>query len=264
VSDRRWSIGELARASGVTVRTLHYYDQIGLVSPGERTGAGHRRYVEADVRRLYRVRALSGLGLSLEQVATVLRGSMEDLDSLRDLLAAQLADLELRADRIEESAHRVRALLDRLAGSAMPEPEQFLSTLVPLSVDVGRYLTDVQREGLAEHAAAMGAGAVEALRTEWVELLTRLRQHLLDGTPAEDETVMALAARWQEIADAFGTHDRHLETAVTAFWRENQAEIGEQLDRRMGWPGPVGTVDIVAYLKRARAAHGKTTGTGKG
>jgi hypothetical protein len=56
MGDQRWSIGQLARASGVTVRTLHYYDQIGLVSPGERTAAGHRRYVEADVRRLYRVR----------------------------------------------------------------------------------------------------------------------------------------------------------------------------------------------------------------
>jgi DNA-binding transcriptional MerR regulator len=255
VSDRRWSIGELARASGVTVRTLHYYDQIGLVSPGERTAAGHRRYVEADIRRLYRVRALCALGLSLEQVAAVLRGSPEDLDSLRDLLTAQLADLDIQAARIEERTRRVRVLLDRLAGSDMPEPEQFLSTLEPLPVDVGRYLTDAQRAALADHAAAMGAGAVEALRTEWVELFTRLRQHLLDGTPAEDESVAGLAARWREIADAFRTGDHQLETAAVALWRDNRDQIGEQLDHRMGWPGPAGTVDVIDYLERAHTAH---------
>jgi DNA-binding transcriptional MerR regulator len=83
VSERRWSIGELARASGVTVRTLHHYDRIGLVSPGERTPAGHRRYVEADVRRLYRVRTLCGMGLSLDEVSVVLRNAGDDLDSLR-------------------------------------------------------------------------------------------------------------------------------------------------------------------------------------
>jgi MerR family transcriptional regulator, thiopeptide resistance regulator len=259
VSDRRWSIGELARASGVTVRTLHYYDQIGLVSPGERTAAGHRRYIEADIRRLYRVRALCGLGLTLERVAAVLRESAEDLSSLRDLLSAQLADLEIQARQIEESTQRVRGLLDRLDKSVMPEPEQFLSTLEPLSVDVGQYLTDAQRTALANHAAAMGADVVEALRTEWIELFTRLRQHLLDGTPAEDEAVAALATRWQEIADAFRTDDQGLETAATAFWRDNQAEIGDQLDRRMGWPAPGGTADIIDYLNRAHAARDQTT-----
>jgi len=262
VSDRRWSIGELARASGVTVRTLHYYDQIGLVSPWERTAAGHRRYVEADIRRLYRVRALCELGLSLEQVAAVLRGSPEDLGSLRDLLTAQLADLESQAGRIEERARRVQGLLDRLAGSVMPEPEQFLSTLEPLSVDVGRYLTDAQRAALADHAAAMGAGTVDALRAEWVELFTRLRQHLLDGTPAEDESVADLAARWREIGDAFRTDDHQLETATVALWQDNRDHIGEQLDQRMGWPGPGGTVDVIDYLERARAAHDRSAEKG--
>ncbi|GII88878.1 hypothetical protein Ssi03_68680 [Sphaerisporangium siamense] len=49
---RRWSIGELARATGVTVRTLHHYDEIGLVPASERTASGHRRYTEGDLRRL--------------------------------------------------------------------------------------------------------------------------------------------------------------------------------------------------------------------
>ncbi len=50
---RRWSIGELARATGLTVRMLYHYDEIGLVRAIERTGSVHRRYSEADLRRLF-------------------------------------------------------------------------------------------------------------------------------------------------------------------------------------------------------------------
>lgn len=59
---RRWTVGELAQATGLTVRALHHYDAIGLVRPSSRTSVGQRRYTEQDLRRLYRVRALSALG----------------------------------------------------------------------------------------------------------------------------------------------------------------------------------------------------------
>jgi len=254
VSERRWSIGELARASGVTVRTLHYYDQIGLVSAGERTPAGHRRYVEADVRRLYRVRTLCGLGLSLAEVAAALRNAGDDLDSLRGLLTAQLADLEVQAARIEESAQRLRGLLARLAEATMPEPEQFLATLEPMSVDVGRYLSDVQLTTITAQAARLGSEAIERAKTEWLELFTRLRQHLLDGTPVDDPAVRQLVARWQEIAAAFHPGDPRFEAATTALWQDNRAGTGRELDRRIGWSGPGGTADVIDYLRKARGA----------
>jgi MerR family transcriptional regulator, thiopeptide resistance regulator len=62
-SGPRWSIGQLAQASGLTVRALRHYDAVGLLKASERTASGHRRYTEADLRRLYRVRALRSLGL---------------------------------------------------------------------------------------------------------------------------------------------------------------------------------------------------------
>jgi DNA-binding transcriptional MerR regulator len=84
----------VGQGSGVTVRTLHYCDQIGVVSPGERTAAGHRRYRDADIRRLYRVRTLVGLGLPLAEFATVPHDATDDLIAMRDLLTAQLAELD--------------------------------------------------------------------------------------------------------------------------------------------------------------------------
>jgi DNA-binding transcriptional MerR regulator len=57
-ADRRWKIGELARATGLTVRTLHHYDAVGLLPPSERSEAGYRLYTRTDVERLYEIVAL--------------------------------------------------------------------------------------------------------------------------------------------------------------------------------------------------------------
>jgi MerR HTH family regulatory protein len=58
-----WKTGELARETGLTVRTLHHYDQLGLLSPLSRTEGGHRCYTPDDVRRLHRIVALRSLGI---------------------------------------------------------------------------------------------------------------------------------------------------------------------------------------------------------
>jgi MerR family transcriptional regulator, thiopeptide resistance regulator len=65
-------VGELAAATGLTVRTLHYYEQIGLLAPSARSQAGHRLYGAEAVDRLYRIGLLRRLGFSLEEIARAL------------------------------------------------------------------------------------------------------------------------------------------------------------------------------------------------
>ncbi|WP_378741119.1 MerR family transcriptional regulator [Nocardia brasiliensis] len=92
-----WKVGELAAEAGLTVRTLHHYDRIGLVCPAGRTSTGHRLYTEADVQRLYQVLALRQLGLGLDQIANVLAGSVamaRVLAAHRDCLAAQVVAMQ--------------------------------------------------------------------------------------------------------------------------------------------------------------------------
>jgi DNA-binding transcriptional MerR regulator len=121
----RWSIGELARASGTTVRTVRHYDGIGLLSPSGRTAAGHRRYTERDLRRLYRVLALRSLGLSLEEIMHALDGSADDLATMRDRLAERRR--QLGPDAVEtartEWARLVEELLPHVeAGTPVGDP----------------------------------------------------------------------------------------------------------------------------------------------
>ena len=74
-------MGELAEATGLTVRTLHYYEQIGLLTPSGRSPAGHRIYDDADAARLYRVSLLRRLGMDLAEVQRALDDPAWDLTS---------------------------------------------------------------------------------------------------------------------------------------------------------------------------------------
>ena len=63
-----WKVGELAAHTGLSVRALHHYDEIGLLSPSARTPSGHRLYAHADVERLQQVQSLRSMGMSLDEV----------------------------------------------------------------------------------------------------------------------------------------------------------------------------------------------------
>jgi MerR family transcriptional regulator, thiopeptide resistance regulator len=69
---QRWKVGGLAQSTGLSIRTLRYYDEIGLLQPSGRSAAGHRLYDSADVARLYRISLLRRLGFQLDQIAAVL------------------------------------------------------------------------------------------------------------------------------------------------------------------------------------------------
>ena len=101
-------MGALARAAGLTVRTLHYYDEIGLLSPTRRSEAGHRAYTEDDVDRLFRICALRRLGLPLTDIARALDGGAWTLSAA---LAAQLEQVDRRLEDQARLRSRLGALL---------------------------------------------------------------------------------------------------------------------------------------------------------
>ena len=109
-----YSVGEAARASGVTVRTLHHYDQIGLLVPAGRTPSGYRLYSEADLTRLHHIRTYQALGFSLDQVTELLAGA--DMDALAHLRAQR----ELIEGQLESLA-AVRRVIDTMLEALMDD-----------------------------------------------------------------------------------------------------------------------------------------------
>ncbi|HEU0086677.1 MAG TPA: MerR family transcriptional regulator [Pseudonocardiaceae bacterium] len=248
----RWSIGALARASGVTVRALHHYDRIGLLMPEQRTVSGHRRYSERDVRRLYRIRALRALGLSLQEIAGVLAGQGDNLAELRELLAAQLRGVDEQAARLEEMRDRIEGLLQQIDARRMPDPDQFMATLELISV-YENYFTQNQRDQLAARRAELGPEVVEAAKREWAGLVEELLPQVAADMPVDDPRVADLLARWDALgARLHPSAEQGQQTAQAArrMWQENSAE----LCARLPWP-PERMIALAAYVERARQAH---------
>lgn len=106
------SVGAVAELTGVSVRTLHHYDHIGLVAPGVRTAAGYRLYTDADIERLHLVLVYRSVGLSLEAIRDILDGSDVDVVAVlahqHELLLAQAAQVKDTIKAVEElmDAHR--------------------------------------------------------------------------------------------------------------------------------------------------------------
>jgi MerR family transcriptional regulator, thiopeptide resistance regulator len=89
-------IGALAQATGLTVRTLHHYDAIGLLVSDERSRTGRRLYSEQNVRRLYQIVALRRLGLSLDEIVGALDRNPDLIDTVRRHLARVEQSVELQ------------------------------------------------------------------------------------------------------------------------------------------------------------------------
>ncbi|MDH4169193.1 MAG: MerR family transcriptional regulator [Acidimicrobiia bacterium] len=121
-------IGEMASATGLTVRTLHYYDEIGLLVASDRTAAGYRLYSAADVERLYRICLLRRLGLPLADIARALDDTTADL---RTALTDHLRSLE---ERLEVET-RLRGRLSRLVAAPPADP--------PLTTDLLEVLEEM-------------------------------------------------------------------------------------------------------------------------
>jgi MerR family copper efflux transcriptional regulator len=92
-------IGQLAARSGTTAKAIRYYERIGLLDEPERTPAGYRRYSEADARRLEFIAIAKGAGLSLDEIAEVLRASTRsriNCDQVCTLLERKLLEIRER------------------------------------------------------------------------------------------------------------------------------------------------------------------------
>lgn len=100
------TVGEVARMSGVTVRTLHHYDEIGLLSPSERTEAGYRLYSAADLERLRRILFYRELDFGLDRIAEMLSEPTTAADDHLRRQHALLRERRARTDALLEAIER--------------------------------------------------------------------------------------------------------------------------------------------------------------
>lgn len=101
-----YTVGQVSRFAGITVRTLHHYDKAGLLSPGDRSPAGYRLYNDADLARLQQILFYRELGFPLDEIATLLQDPDADLLGRLRARHRRLTEEIARLGRLVEVAER--------------------------------------------------------------------------------------------------------------------------------------------------------------
>ena len=115
-------IGALAERAGVSHRTIHYYERIGLMAPAEREGTGYRYYDEQSLKRLEKIAVLKQLGLSLDDIASVIDLYFTDPSGIKGkekvlgILEAQLAKTSSQLDELTTFKHDLEMNIERMKG----------------------------------------------------------------------------------------------------------------------------------------------------
>ena len=133
-ASREWTIGELAKATGVTVRTLRHYDQVALLSPAGRSASGRRRYGAAELGRLYQILSLRSLGFALSAIASLLDKHGDT--NLLLLAQDQLKHVTNQLDRYQDLRRRLTKLVETLEQVQAPPTDQLLEILEVINMTV--------------------------------------------------------------------------------------------------------------------------------
>jgi MerR family transcriptional regulator, copper efflux regulator len=113
-------IGEFAKRAGVTPRTVRYYESLGLLDPSEREGGGFRYYTEVELTRLQKINVLKELGLSLEEITTVIPLYFEDPTGVKgkrkvlEILKTHLQDTEDKIDALQLFRSDLNTKIERI------------------------------------------------------------------------------------------------------------------------------------------------------
>lgn len=188
-------VGELARRTGLTVRTLHHYDAIGLLKPSLHTESGHRLYAAADVARLQQIVSLRQLGFSLEEVRDCLdRPGFSPLAVIRLHVARLREQMRLQQGLCE----RLEALAARFKGAEAVSADEFLNAIEGMTM-IEKLYTPEQLKQFEEAGKQVGAEEIRAVEEAWTALLAEVRANR-DLDPASAEA-QALARRWDELTE---------------------------------------------------------------
>lgn len=232
-------VGELARRTGVSVRTLHYYDEIGLLSPAEHTDAGHRLYGADEIVRLQQIRSLQQLGFSLDEIRALLERP--------DLPPGRV--IALHVARLREQIRLQQRLVERLEAIATHVPEasvdEVLRAIEVMSM-IARYYTPEQLEQLTARARAAGEARIREVEREWAALFEAVRAEVEAGTDPKHPRVRELALRCNELVREFTGGDPGIEKALRTMYAQEPvrpAAWGVAADPRLP--------EYTAYLQKA-------------
>jgi DNA-binding transcriptional MerR regulator len=236
-------IGEVAAATGLTVRALHHYDDIGLLAASGRSAGGYRLYSDDDVRRLYRIVACRRLGFALGEIGPLLE---RDGGDPRAVVREQLDRLDAELELKRRLRARLVRLLDALESGGGASSALFLDAIEGMTM-ADQYYTPEQLAELEERRRALGDDGIRRAEQEWAALIAEAETERAKGTGPSDPRAQAIAARWQELIERFTGGDARIRDSLERMY---ESQGPERASRGMV------SAELLAWIAEAQRERG--------
>ncbi len=211
-------IGELAKATGVTVRSLHHYDAIGLLTPSPGRESGHRLYNRQDVERLQQVISLKSMGMSLPEIARCLD---EEAYDLQKTLVLHKSAIVAKIQQFQEIDQRLHFLLMKLTqDKSVPIQELFLCMKEVKEMET-MYTPD-QLKKLKSRLEQSDPAEIKKVEAAWPVLFKKFEDAMNQGLSTSDKKVKLLAEEAQRYIDLFTGGDKGIESNLDKAYEQNQ------------------------------------------
>jgi MerR family transcriptional regulator, thiopeptide resistance regulator len=211
---------EFAELAGVTVRTLHHYDRLGLLKPW-RNGSGYRLYRDSDLERLEQVVALKFLGLPLKDIRELLVSAPADLP---DALRMQRRALEEKRRLLDRAIAAIReaevvVATERRAGTAVLK--KIIEVIeMQQNNDWTKYANETAREKIAARQGEWSPELQERVSRQWIELIADVQAAMDAGEDPASPKARALGVRWKALVEGFTKGDPDLTEAASNAWKD--------------------------------------------
>jgi DNA-binding transcriptional MerR regulator len=219
---KTYRIQQFAKLAGVTVRTLHFYDQKGLLKPETRTESGYRVYQQSDLIRLQQILTLKALGFSLEMIGELLT---DQAYTLQKALQLQKDALAQRIGQLQIAHYSLAQMLDGLDKAGNVDWEQVMTIIQSFAelsqADlVNRYYTPEQQAWIQDRAVYAPPALITEGARAWREVTRDFeqRRHL----PPEHPEIQAIIVRMEELVAQFTGGDPAISEAHERHYRETE------------------------------------------
>ena len=166
-----YTVSQIARRTGITVRTLHHYEAEGLLVPARRSDAGYRLYGRDELTRLQHIVSLKALGFSLAEIRACLEA---DAPSLAEALVRQVERLRDAIVRQQDLLSRIERIAQRAASGETIDAETLLSS-IEASTLMEKYFTPEQMQAIKRRGEELGPERIHAVEQEWPSVIAGMQ-----------------------------------------------------------------------------------------
>lgn len=238
---------DFARLAGVTVRALHHYDRLGLLTPSRRPGSGYRVYRDRDLARLEQIVVLKFLGLPLKEIRDLLTEEV----ALGETLRRQRRVLAERRTRLERAIRAIEKAERGLDSAGEPDWELLKRIIEEVHMQdetewTKKYYTEGAQAKVEERKALWSPELQERVSRQWAELYADIREAI--GENPAGPTGQVLAARWKELVSGFTGGDLEIQKGLNSMYADQDNWPD---DVRQKWQTPP---EILAFITEAMKA----------